>query len=136
MKNGGFSLLELMITIVVIVVLAAIAIPSYQDYVRRSYLFEVIAVTAPYKAGVAECYQKTKTLSACKAGVKPIPEAITAPKGVVSSLSMNNGIIHAAPVAAHGIAVTDDYVLTPTPAANNTLTWKSSGAAVTKGYAD
>jgi hypothetical protein len=39
------------------------------------------------------------------------------------------------PVAAHGIAATDTYILTPTVAANGIVTWASSGGGVTNGYA-
>lgn len=37
MKQTGFTLLELMITVIVIAILTAIALPSYQDYLRRGY---------------------------------------------------------------------------------------------------
>ena len=37
MKQTGFTLLELMITVIVIAILASIALPSYQDYLRRGY---------------------------------------------------------------------------------------------------
>jgi len=36
-KNKGFTLIELMITVVVVAILAAIAYPSYQDFLRRGY---------------------------------------------------------------------------------------------------
>lgn len=54
MKNQGFTLIELMIVIAIVGILAAVAIPSYRDYVQRSYAVEAIAELSKYKAAIAE----------------------------------------------------------------------------------
>ena len=52
----GFTLIELMIVVAIIGILAAIAIPAYQDYTIRSQVTEGLSLASAVKAGVAEYY--------------------------------------------------------------------------------
>jgi type IV pilus assembly protein PilE len=77
MKKGaaGFTLLELMIVVVVVAILAAVALPSYRDYILRSQLAEATTNLADVAAKLEQYFQDNRTYAgACAAGtVAPLP---------------------------------------------------------------
>ena len=133
----GFTLIELMIVVAIIGILAAMAIPAYQNYTKKAKLTEVVLAPAQYKLGVEDCFQGGNLLTACDAGSLGVPSAPTA-YGVLASLGVTDGVITA---TATGSAVSPDllsytYILTPTSASGGTtLTWAASGTGVTAGWA-
>jgi type IV pilus assembly protein PilA len=60
----GFTLIELMIVIAIIGILAAIAIPQYQDYTKRAKVSEVVNAASPCKLAVSEFYSSTNSFPA------------------------------------------------------------------------
>jgi prepilin-type N-terminal cleavage/methylation domain-containing protein len=133
-STKGFTLIELMITVTIVAILAAIAIPSYLNYTRRAYYSEIVMATSAAKLGVTECYQTLGTLTGCVGGSNNVPANIATATGAVASLTTAGaGVITVVPVAARGIVATDTFVLTPT-VTGNTLVWTTSGGGVTNGY--
>jgi type IV pilus assembly protein PilA len=62
--QAGFTLIELMIVVAIIGILAAVALPAYQDYTVRAKVSEVLLAASGMKTTVAEWYQSKGALPA------------------------------------------------------------------------
>lgn len=71
----GFTLIELMIVIVIVAILAAVAIPSYRDYVTRSRITEAVANLSDMRVKMEQYFQDNRSYAgACNNGtVAPLP---------------------------------------------------------------
>ena len=132
----GFTLIELMIVIAIIGILAAIALPAYQDYTNRAKVSEVVTYMSSAKTGVAEQYAATTTLTDIdteKAGLDATAANNTSK--YVASVEVDDGVIEATVQGLNNSC--DGKTLTLTPEVNVTtgnLEWAGSADTECKKY--
>jgi type IV pilus assembly protein PilA len=148
----GFTLIELMIVVAIIGILAAVALPAYQDYTIRAKITEGQTLASQLKTAVTETHQargpgdKSCTSQATcdvigATTMDATATAMVANRNVASVTSAATGEITIAFKPAVVAAAENTILLTPTPAdlqtaasAGVTVTWICTGGTVLQKY--
>jgi len=124
-KQQGFTLIELMIVVAIIAILAAIALPAYQDYTIRSRVSEMAVLASGAKATIGENIANENAINAN--ACSGVAVFTTATKNT-ASLACANGVI-----TVTGTAKAAAVVLTYTPTLVNAgINWACTSSSPAK----
>ena len=120
----GFTLIELMIVVAIIGILAAVALPAYQDYTIRARVSEAVLATSQCRTAISEIYQSAAALTVIGANNWGCGEGTTSTQYVASIATDPDGqvLVTTSGVGSLGPAAGKTMTLTPTTSAGATLT--------------
>ena len=127
----GFTLIELMIVVAIIGILAAIAIPAYQDYTKRAHVSEGLSLAAGAKTAVSEFYSTNNTWPANNTSA-----------GLAASNTITGNAVTAVGVAASQITVvynskvdaTSNTLILGATVNGGAIVWSCKGGTVDQKY--
>ncbi len=131
-KQGGFTLIELMITVAIVGILAAIALPAYEDYVIRGQVSESMSMSGGLQTEIADSYAMKGVLPATSYDL----QSQSMPSGKYSYVNnIQNGliIIRFKPTANAKLS-TALVGIEAVPTATGEIYWKCGSFSIAKKY--
>ncbi len=127
----GFTLIELMIVVAIIGILAAVALPAYQDYTTRSKVSEVLLMAAPAKLAVSETSSSVGGLASVTAATSgyAFPGATKYVSGV--SIADGTGVVTVNSIVP---GAAGNLILTPTDVGSGQLKWACTAPGISSKY--
>jgi type IV pilus assembly protein PilA len=131
MRQKGFTLIELMIVVAIIGILAAVAIPAYQDYTIRARVSDGLNMASAAKLAVSETTLSLNALPATQAATGYVSPGATANVTSITITAVTGTVVITYTAAAGGGTI----ILAPTFAANAAaVTWTCTGGTTLDRY--
>jgi len=127
MQQRGFSLIELMIVVAIIAILAAVALPAYQDYVARGQVAEGLSLSTGAKEAIATYYSDHGQFPAGNHVAGMASPASVSGKFVRSVTVDNTGSISVAFASSASAKIAGQTLILTATDANGSVNWSCGG---------